>query len=62
MKKSKTPYLRITNQGQNLPPFELTQSKHILSRDPQIADRLVSEDWGIISCCQATGQAQVYNA
>ncbi|MEB3191457.1 MAG: ATP-binding cassette domain-containing protein [Snowella sp.] len=54
MKVSNTPYLILTNQGQTLPPFQLTKSKHILGRDPQIADLLVPDDWGIISRCQAT--------
>lgn len=47
-------YLILTYQGQTLPPFELTRSKHILGRDPQFADLLVPDDWGIISRCQAT--------
>jgi len=47
-------YLILTNQGQTLPPFPLTKSKHILGRDPQFADLLVPDDWGIISRCQAT--------
>lgn len=54
MNTSPRSYLIITNQGQTLPPFKLTKSKHILGRDSQIADRLVSDDWGIISRCQAT--------
>lgn len=53
MRKSNTPYLIITNQGQTLPHFELTKGKHILGRDPQFADLLVPDDWGIISRCQA---------
>ncbi|MEB3189565.1 MAG: ATP-binding cassette domain-containing protein [Snowella sp.] len=51
---SNNPYLILTNQGQTLPPFELTQNKHTLGRDPQLADLLVPSDWGVISRCQAT--------
>ncbi|MEB3191460.1 MAG: hypothetical protein VKL42_14050 [Snowella sp.] len=38
------PYLILTDQGQTLPPFELTKSKHILGRDLQIADLLVPDN------------------
>lgn len=48
------PCIIIANQGQTLPPFELTKSKHILGRDTQFADLLVPADWGVISRCQAT--------
>jgi ABC-type multidrug transport system ATPase subunit len=51
---STNPYLILNNQGQTLPSFQLTQSKHILGRDPQVADFLVPPDWEVISRCQAT--------
>ncbi|WP_228017054.1 FHA domain-containing protein [Synechocystis sp. LEGE 06083] len=54
MNQSNRPYIVVTNQGQSLPPFELTKNKHILGRDCQFADLLVPPDWGVISRCQAT--------
>ncbi|QHV01201.1 maltooligosyl trehalose synthase [Synechocystis sp. CACIAM 05] len=54
MNQNNRPYIIVTNQGQSLPPFELTKSKHILGRDSQFADLIVPADWSIISRCQAT--------
>ncbi|MDH6100612.1 ATP-binding cassette domain-containing protein [Anabaenopsis sp. FSS-46] len=54
MTPTSRPYIILTNQGQTLPKFELTQSQHIIGRDPQLADLLVPADWKVISRCQAT--------
>lgn len=50
---SSNPFLVLNNQGQFLPPLELTANQHILGRDGAEADLLVPDDWRVISGCQA---------
>jgi ABC-type multidrug transport system ATPase subunit/pSer/pThr/pTyr-binding forkhead associated (FHA) protein len=50
---STNPYLVLNNQGQILPPLELTADRHILGRDRAFADLIVPDDWRVISACQA---------
>ncbi len=49
----KYPYLLIDNQGQ-LVKFELTKSKHVLGRDPSVADLSLPDSWNVVSRRQAT--------
>ncbi|MBD1943326.1 FHA domain-containing protein, partial [Coleofasciculus sp. FACHB-712] len=50
---STNPYLVLNNQGQILPPLEMTADRHILGRDRAFADLIVPDDWRVISACQA---------
>jgi ABC-type multidrug transport system ATPase subunit/pSer/pThr/pTyr-binding forkhead associated (FHA) protein len=50
---STNPYLVLNNQGQILPPLELTADRHVLGRDRAFADLIVPENWRVISACQA---------
>ncbi|MBD2740569.1 ATP-binding cassette domain-containing protein [Coleofasciculus sp. FACHB-1120] len=50
---STNPYLVLNNQGQILPPLELTAERHRLGRDRAFADLIVPDDWRVISACQA---------
>jgi ABC transport system ATP-binding/permease protein len=56
-----SPFLQINNQGQVF-KLALTQNRHILGRDPNIADLAVPENWQIFSRRQAviTKEGQDY--
>ncbi|WP_204103380.1 MULTISPECIES: FHA domain-containing protein [Spirulina sp. CCY15215] len=43
------PQIILNNQGQVLPPLQLTADRHILGRDPNRADLIVPGDWVVLS-------------
>ena len=47
-----SPYLELNNQGEII-HFELTQERHFLGRDGQLADLVVPRHWQVISACHA---------
>ncbi len=49
---STNPYIKINNQGK-IVEFDLKLTQHILGRDETQADLVVSDNWGIVSRCQA---------
>lgn len=48
-----SPYIILNNQGEILPSIDLINDLHILGRDPQKADLLVPEQWGVVGRIQA---------
>jgi ABC-type multidrug transport system ATPase subunit/pSer/pThr/pTyr-binding forkhead associated (FHA) protein/ABC-type multidrug transport system permease subunit len=48
------PQIILNNQGQVLPPLQLTADRHILGRDPNRADLIVPGDWVVLSSHHAT--------
>lgn len=50
---SSNPYLVLNNQGEVIPSLELISHHHVLGRDPQQADLIVPEHWGVVSRCQS---------
>jgi ABC transport system ATP-binding/permease protein len=49
---SQNPYLELNRQGKAL-CLELTQSQHVLGRDPMYSDLLLPEEWNVVSRRQA---------
>lgn len=49
---STSPFIVLNNKGQ-IKRFELKENQHFLGRDPERADLVLPDDWGVISGCHA---------